>query len=79
MSSAGQPTVRLTPQRPQWEYHVLAMDIGGAFFGPNVDVDALGEALNRLGREGWELVGSLDTNRHQGGSAEMVLMFKRLL
>jgi hypothetical protein len=78
MSSAGQPTVRLGPTRPQWEYHVLAMDVDSTFFGPNVDVDALGAALNRLGQDGWELVGTVDINRHQGITKELVLLFKRL-
>ena len=54
------------------------MDVDSSFFGPNVDVDALGAALNRLGQDGWELVGTVDVNRHQGSTHEIVLLFKRL-
>jgi hypothetical protein len=77
MSSAGQPTVRLTPQRPEWEYHVVAIESGRLFSAPTVDVGELGEVLNRPGRDGWEPVNSLDINRHQGASSEIVLLFKR--
>jgi hypothetical protein len=76
MSSAGQPTIRLS-SAPTWEYHVLAIDVGLGFSGPKLDIPLLGEALNRLGREGWELVNTEDLNRREGGSHELVLIFKR--
>lgn len=58
MSSAGQPTIRLSPFT-KWEYHILAIDVGLGFLGPKLDIQLLGETLSRLGREGWELVPAL--------------------
>jgi hypothetical protein len=76
MSSAGQPTRRLSPFT-RWEYHVLAIGVGSGFTGPKLDIQSLGESLNRLGEDGWELVSSEDMNRREGGSQELVLIFKR--
>ena len=76
MSSAGQPTIHLSPFT-KWEYHVLAIDVGLGFLGPKLDIQLLGESLNRLGQEGWELVNTEDLNRREGGSHELVLIFKR--
>ena len=77
MSSAGQPTIRLGTERPEWEYHVVVLEIGRMWSNPTVNVDELGALLNRLGRDGWELASSLDVNQHQGASNEIVLLFKR--
>lgn len=54
----------------RWEYRRLDLDIA------DVPKPAFEEALNALGREGWELVASLQHERH-GYSHEVHLVFKR--
>jgi hypothetical protein len=76
MSSAGQPTIRLSPPYTQWEYHVLAIGVRSGLTGPDLNIQALGEALNRLGQEGWELVNTVDINRRSGASHEVLLLLK---
>jgi len=60
----------------RWEYRTLNIQPGG-FWGGKVDDDQLGRALNQLGDSGWELCNSFETNRGNGASAEVVLIFKR--
>lgn len=76
MSSAGQPTIHLSPYTT-WEYHVLSIEVGLGLIGPKLDIQRLGEELNRLGQERWELVNAEDINFRGGGSEELVLIFKR--
>ena len=37
----------------RWEYQTVEFDVAG-FFGPDVRPEALDQALNALGHEGWE-------------------------
>lgn len=76
MSSEGQPTIRLTADHDRWEYRVMLMGVEG-FFGPNVNVDQLGEFLNSAGESGWELVSVLAINGSGGRTAELMGTFKR--
>jgi hypothetical protein len=62
----------------RWEYRTIKMKIAG-WFGSNVDVQELADALNELGREGWELVSTLDLDTGHGHSSELVAVFKRPL
>lgn len=62
----------------RWEYKTIKMKIAG-WFGPDVDVQVLADALNESGREGWELVSTLDLNTGQGHSSELLAVFKRPL
>jgi hypothetical protein len=55
MSSEGMPTVRLDGGMIQWEYRVAHIPSDG-IFGAIFDVDEIGEYLNGVGLEGWELV-----------------------
>ena len=41
------------------------------------DEKKLDEHMNRLGREGWELVSAFDTNQSHGQSKDVVAIFKR--
>lgn len=61
-----------------WEYEVLKVEPGG-FFGGKVDTGELKARLNALGRQGWELASTIETNLSNGASREAVLILKRPL
>lgn len=63
----------------KYEYNVLKMDVRGGFFsgGGVVDADSLQAKLDSLGKEGWELVNTFDTNMQEGRSRDLILIFKR--
>ncbi len=60
----------------RWEYKVHAFDskhfLSGKFKWEDFEGD-----LNRMGREGWELVSTLDTNSYRGSTGSVVALFKR--
>jgi hypothetical protein len=60
----------------KWEYRQLRIATGG-FLGGKYDEATLDAAMNRLGREGWELVVAFDTNQSGGQTRDIVLLFKR--
>ncbi|CAJ1315280.1 DUF4177 domain-containing protein [Paenibacillus sp. PK4536] len=60
----------------QWEYRTVKLHTGG-FLGGKVDDVELQEQLNAYGFDGWELVSTFDTSLSQGGSREIILIFKR--
>lgn len=60
----------------QWEYRTVKLHTGG-FLGGKVDDAELQEQLNAYGFDGWELVSTFDTSLAQGGSREIILIFKR--
>lgn len=62
--------------RDSWEYRTLKLDVS-SWLGPKVEPERIDAELNAHGREGWELVSMIDINRHQGATAELVLVFKR--
>ena len=76
MSSAGMPTVPLTDPTMRWEYRVALLNVTG-WFGPNIDVDQLGQYLNAAGDEGFELVSVVDINRGQGVTEGLLARLKR--
>ncbi len=59
-----------------WEYKVLKLGTGG-FMGGKLDDNALEQHLNELGREGWELTTSFDTNQSGGITRDVVAILKR--
>lgn len=77
MSSEGMPTVRLDGSFPRWEYHVALIDTAG-LFAPHVDVNEIGQYLNGMGTEGWELVSMVNISRGQGQTAGLLAILKRL-
>jgi hypothetical protein len=60
----------------RWEYHVHTLATGG-FLGGKFDPAVLAAEMNRLGKDGWELCSSLDTNSSYGQTRDIVLLFKR--
>ena len=61
----------------RWSYEVIKIEATGFFVGGNVDEDEIRAEMNRLGREGWELATSVETNANQGASKYILLLFKR--
>lgn len=60
----------------RWEYRTIHFEPGG-FLGGKLDFEAFDARLNQLGSEGWELVGTFDTNQGQGATRYVVATFKR--
>jgi hypothetical protein len=64
----------------QWDYYTLVLEarLPGLFqAGGEIDPEKLDNELNRLGRQGWELVGSFPIAMAEGGTRDVVLIFKR--
>ena len=59
----------------RWEYEIFKYPTEGAFT-VKVDDDSLNLALNRLGRDGWEVVSSSDVT-HGGWTKYLVFTLKR--
>lgn len=65
-----------------WEYQHVSFDFDSSAFismGGLFDSHKFNLELNRLGWEGWELVGVFDTNQVKGGTRYIVAVFKRPL
>lgn len=60
----------------QWEYNTIKYKTGG-FMGGKVDTEEFGQLLNEHGLNGWELVSCFDTSISQGGSKDVIVVFKR--
>jgi hypothetical protein len=65
----------------KWEYKTLKLEHASGWFGlgGNVDEAGIDKEMNRMGKEGWELVSALDTNSSNGATRFVILIFKRPL
>lgn len=62
----------------KYEYTVLMVAAEkGLFTSGKVDGEKLSGELNRLGRDGWELVSTFDTNMGHGATRDVVMILKR--
>jgi Domain of unknown function (DUF4177) len=61
----------------RWEYLTVKFNSTGFFTTGTLDGDAFNGKLNELGEQGWELVTVFDTNWFQGGTRDVVAVFKR--
>ena len=78
MSQDNPPAVPpLPPGVLTWEYFTHSINLSGFFTSGNVTPQAVTDALNWYGAQGWELVSAFDTNRPDGGSQTLLLIFKR--
>ena len=62
----------------RWQYLTVQINVAG-LLGPRVNIKEVGEAFDRYGEDGWELVSALDINRGEGSSSEIIAFFKRPL
>jgi hypothetical protein len=60
----------------KFEYHLQKYDATG-FLGGKVDLAQMDIEFNRLGRDGWELVSTFDTNASHGSTRWIIATFKR--
>lgn len=60
----------------RWEYKTTHLAATG-WLGGNLDFTAFEALLNDLGRQGWELVSTFDTNTSGGVTRDVVAVFKR--
>ena len=60
-----------------WEYKTVQLAAQDWFLGGKVDYEKFEAMLNRLGRDGWELVNAFDTNKAHGQTRDVVAVFKR--
>jgi hypothetical protein len=60
----------------KWEYLSYRYTPAG-FFSGKVKIEDLTLDLNGFGRDGWELVSTFDTNRHDGETKDVLFIFKR--
>ncbi|HYR10253.1 MAG TPA: DUF4177 domain-containing protein [Longimicrobium sp.] len=56
---------------------MLTVDVYRFARGPRVDPAEISGNLNHRGGEGWELVSMIDVNAGQGGTCDLVAVFKR--
>ena len=64
----------------QWEYYTLVLEarLPGLFqAGGEIDPEKLDHEMNRFGRQGWELVGGFPIAMAEGGTRDVLLIFKR--
>jgi len=59
-----------------WEYYTYKVKTSG-FWGSKLDTGNLDNALNEIGRQGWELVSAVGLNATYGITKEVVMIFKR--
>lgn len=60
----------------KFEYDVLDVPTEG-WFGGKVDFEELSTKLNELGKQGWEVVSTTDTNMWRGASRGLIIILKR--
>ena len=62
----------------KWEYITMALEATGFWSGGGkLDLELLNSRLNELGRQGWELVSTFDTNKEYGKTRDVVAILKR--
>lgn len=63
----------------KWEYKTVKLSVTGFWGEVGLDTVKTDDFINQFGKQGWELVSGFDLNHIQGGSKEVVLIFKRPL
>lgn len=63
----------------KFEYQTIIVDNKSSFMGGKVDSENLDQILNKMGREGWELIEVVSSNQAAGETRSLVCVFKREL
>jgi hypothetical protein len=61
--------------KKRFEY--TTYNVNKSFWLGHINTDELTQHINYLGNIGWEMVGVIETNKSQGGTNEVILLFKR--
>lgn len=62
-----------------FEYKILDVPTKFSWSGGKMNVQELADKLNDLGRQGWEVVNTIDTNMYQGASRGLIIILKKSL
>ncbi|HOG18839.1 MAG TPA: DUF4177 domain-containing protein [Salinivirgaceae bacterium] len=62
----------------QWEYKILKYEIDRGFIDVSLDEGKWEREINKLGRDGWELVNSFGANDTDGMTNYVLMTFKRM-
>ncbi len=63
----------------RFEYKVLEVATRFSWSGGKINLQDLTNKLNELGKQGWEVVNTTDTNMYQGASRGLIIILKREL
>lgn len=61
----------------RYEYKLLDVPTKFSWSGGKVNLQDLATKLNELGKQGWEVVNTTDTNMTHGASRGLVVILKR--
>jgi len=61
----------------EWEYYVHSLDMSGGFSSGTFSAPDVTNMLNWYANQGWELVSTFPTARHEGGTIAVAFIFKR--
>lgn len=61
----------------KWEYKTIKLGTTG-FLGGKLDERELEQYMNQLGQQGWELTTAFDTNKAQGETRDVIVIFKQI-
>ena len=77
-SQPGSVHLSLAPTRiMKWEYATVVVETSGWFITGKIDGKTFNDKLNEFGEQGWELVSVYDTNFANGGTGDVIAVFKR--
>ena len=62
----------------KFEYKILEIPVGG-FWGGRINTQEVADKLNELGRQGWDVISSVDTNMWRGASRNLIVILKRII
>jgi Domain of unknown function (DUF4177) len=87
MDPLPQPQQQISAEPPggkglltRWEYRVFKFSTSGAIFrGGKIPDEWLATELNKLGQQGWELVGTFTSAIGSGATNEVAVILKRQL
>ena len=60
-----------------FEYKILEVPVTGWWWGGKVDFQALANKLNELGKGGWKVVTTNETNMWRGASRNLIVILQK--
>jgi len=62
----------------KFAYKILEIPVGG-IWGGRVNTQEVVNKLNEFGRQGWEVISSVDTTMWRGASRNLIVILKRII